>query len=107
MLLSQAYARLGDLRRSQEQRDVALRLLDWERERERLFVRRNQRLTDPKARLALARHYRAGGRFSDAYLELQTAYSLAPQDAGIRLELKAFYQTVGVAPLEDAGGGMR
>lgn len=102
--LARAYTRLGDERTSAEQRAIAEKLLQRDREEARLRPRRNKRPADSQTRLALGRHYARAGQFARALPELQAAYNLAPNAPETQRELAAFYRGVGV-PLPSFANG--
>ncbi len=101
MQLSRAYARLGDQRASEQQRELANRLLDRDREEARLKEEHDHRPTDPAARLAHAQHYETAGQFGKALVEVQAAFLLAPASTAVRSELTALYRQIR-APLPPA-----
>ncbi len=94
--LASTYARLGDARTGAQQREIARNLIARDREEERLITLRNQRPTDPRTHLTLARHYLRAGQLFKAFTELQSAYALSRGGPEARAELTALYARIGL-----------
>ena len=96
--LAEAYFRLGDRQRGQEQWKIAQQLLERDRVEARLKVRRDLHASDPQTWLALGRHYQNAGQYTQALPVFQATYALAPYSNATRTALIALYARIGVTP---------
>jgi tetratricopeptide (TPR) repeat protein len=102
MCLANAYAGLRRTEESGQQREIAQRLLAWERKTNALGLQRDRTPTDPRARIALARSYMEGGHLANALVEAQAALCLAPKSQDANKLFRQVYGAIGVQPPDRA-----
>ncbi len=98
--LAQAYAKLGDLKSSQSQQEIAQRLLMRDREEAQLQADIARQPADAVARLKLALHYQNYGQFGNSLPPLQAAFSIDSGNKAIQSSIQKTYADLHVPLLQ-------